>query len=44
MQNYLHRLLDEVSLDIIHHMWFMHDSAPSHFEKLEYLDEQFPVR
>jgi len=46
LQNYLHESLDEIPLNIIRRMWFMHDGAPSHFsrEASRYLDERFPDR
>lgn len=44
LEHHLPILLEDVPLEIRHHMWFMQDGAPAHFSRLarQYLDVVYP--
>nr|KAF7431376.1 hypothetical protein H0235_004300 [Vespula pensylvanica] len=44
LREYLHELLEDVSLDVVDRMWFMYDGASAHFSRLarQFLNERFP--
>jgi len=45
LRNQLNELLEDVPLDVVHRMWFMH-GAPPHFSRVarHFLDERFPQK
>ena len=46
LRDELHHLTDDVPLDVIQRMWFLHDGAPAHFSLIvrNFLNDRFPQR